>query len=111
LLPVGWMPEKMRTDRHGIHALGAGAVRRVNNGAGAPLRLAFGVWGANDVEGAGAGSRSQAGLGGDNGRVALATPTPIPSVRRFQSHLLTGCAERVSGRPDVGGAALRALGG
>jgi Protein of unknown function (DUF1360) len=75
------------------------AVRRHRNGAGAPLRLALDAWGANGDEGAGAGSRSQAGLGGENGRVALATPTPMPKVQRFQSHLFDGVCR--TGRPGA----------
>jgi hypothetical protein len=104
------MPEKMRTDRHGIRALGAGAVRREKKGAGAPLRLAFDAWGANDVEGAGAGSRSQAGLGGDKrpGRLGDANPysqRPAISISPFD-----GVAGTVAGRLKWE-AALRSLGG
>src|SRR3954447_7764747 len=46
------------------------------------------TWGAMAFEGAGAGSRSQAGLGGEwPGREKLATKPPMPTRARFQSHL------------------------
>ena len=42
-------------------------------------------------EGAGAGSRFQAGLGGEwPGREKLATKPPMPTRARFQSHFAAG---------------------
>ena len=72
------MPEKMRT---------AGRYRAARKGK-RELRSdkLSSTWGAMAFEGAGAGSRSQAGLGGEwPGREKLATNSPMPERATFQS--------------------------
>ena len=75
------MPEKMRT---------AGTYRSRSAKEKRELRSdkLSSTWGAMAFEGAGAGSRFQAGLGGEwPGREKLATKPPMPERARFQSHL------------------------
>jgi hypothetical protein len=58
LRPVGWMPEKMRTRADNLAAR-AKEKRELRSD-----KLSS-TWGAMAIEGAGAGSRFQAGLGGE----------------------------------------------